>query len=264
MLPAARLSTQSPSKALVGLPEQPELSGTPTMRSRFWTVDASAADVYAWLGRHDAGLGPEGTVGSVSSGDTPVDPSWALAQYRTYASPPPPGIAVGHLYVGVAAIDAGRSAVAAYAVTLEQPSRPDSEVVPTTGVRAVIGWELAPGGTPARKLVTGGAAAQLARDFNALRVSSKDDVACPLIPQGNGTQVTVTFSAGGHTWVASIPVCPSIAVTRDGRQLPALDFGQPFLRDVKAYAGHLPWDGALAGGGQVTPMGGGPVPPTVR
>lgn len=264
MPPSARRSAQSPSKGLLGLPEQPELTGTPTVLSRFWSIDAPAAEVYEWLGRHDQGLGLEGTVGSVSSGDAPVDPRWALPHYRTYALAPPAGIAVGHLYVGVAALGSGRTAVAAYAVTLEQPPRPDSEVVPTTGVRAVIGWELAPGGTPVRKPLAGAAAAQLARDFNALRVSTKGDVPCPLIPQGNGTVVTVTFTAGGHEWVAAIPVCPSIGVTRDGAPLPALDFGQPFLRDVKAYSGHLPWDGALAGGGQVTPMGGLPAPPSVR
>lgn len=254
--PTAQRSAQAPSKALDGLPEELALSGTPTVRTRYWTVSSSATDIFAWLGRHDGALEPDGTIGAVSSGDTPADSAWSTPTYRSYDVMSPRSIAVARLYVGVVALDAGHSAVAAYAVTLAQPPRPDAEVVPTSGVRAVIGWELAPGGTPARKLLSGPAAATLARDFNALRVSTKGAVPCPLIPLGTGTEVTVTFSAAGHTWRATIPVCPSIGVTRDARPLPALDFGQPFLRDVKTYAGHLPWNGPLAGGGEVTPLGG--------
>ncbi len=253
---SAARSARAPSKALEHLPAALSLPGMPTVVTRFWTVGSPARDVYAWLGRHDGALGPPTTVAPPASGDLPVDPVWPSAQFRTYeVSALPPSVAVGQLYVGVAAVDPGSSAIAAYAVTLAQaPSpRPASEVVPTTGVRAVVGWSLAPGGTPVRKPLTGAAAARLARDFNALRVA-KGAVPCPMIPDRIGDDVTVTFTAGGHRWQADIPVCPSIRVTRDGHRLPALDFGQPFLRDVRAYAGHLPWDGPPAGGGEVTPL----------
>lgn len=250
----AHLSPQAPSKALAHVPESPSLTSRPTV-TKFWTVDQPAADVYAWLGRHDSGLGPVEPVGALSTGDLPVDPVWPSARYRAYEVPaPPPSIAVARLYVGVAAIGPRSSAIAAYALTLEQPPRPADEVVPVSGVRAVVGWSLAPGGTPVRKPLTGAAAARLAKDFNALRVSTKGAVPCPMIPDGMGNDDTVTFTAGGHTWQVDIPLCPSIRVSRDGRRLPALDFGQPFLRDVLGYAGHLPWDGAAAGGGEVTPL----------
>ena len=136
------------------------------------------------------------------------------------------------------------------------PARPPAEIVPTAGVTAVVGWDLAPGGTPVRKPLGAAASAALARDFNALKVRTAPPEPCPLIPRGGGSVVTVTFSAGGSTWRAIIPVCPAIAVRRDGHRLPPLDFGQPFLRDLRGYAGHLPWDGPPAGGGGVTPLGG--------
>ncbi len=226
------------------------------MVSRFWTVDRPVAEVYAWLGGHDGALGPVVTVAGASSGsaDMPVDPVWPTARYRTYEVSAAPLAAVAQVYVGVAAIGPRTSGIAAYALTLAQPPRPVSESVPLEGVRVVIGWSLAPGGTPVRKPLTGAEAVRLARDFDALRVSTKGAVPCPLIAEGAGNDVTLTFSAGGHIWVADIQLCPNITVTRDGRRLPALDYGQPFLRDVRSYTGHLPWDGPAAGTGPLTPL----------
>ncbi len=251
-------SNRAPSKALVHLPAVLSLPRMPSVVTRFWTVDSPAGEVLAWLGRHDGALGAPSTVASPASGDLPIDPVWPSAQFRAYElSDLPPSIAFGKLYVGVAAVDPGSSAIAAYAVTLDQsPSpRPASEFVPTTDVRAVVGWSLAPGGTPVRKPLTGADAARLAWDFNALRVATKAPVPCPMIPERIGDDVTVTFTADGHVWQAVIPACPSIRVTRDGHRLPSLVLGRIFLGDVKAYAGHLPSDGPLAVDGEVTPLG---------
>lgn len=258
----AQASTLPASKALAGLPERPSVRGTPTVVSRYWTVDSPAADVFAWLGSHDAGLGSEEAVGAVATGDTPADPVGASAHYRGYTvGSLPASIAFARVYVGVAALAPGRSAVAVHVETSRQPKRPAAEVVPTTGVRAVVGWSLAPGGTPVRKPLTGERAATLARDFNALRVATSTHVYCPMILSRGGNDVTVTFTAAGSTWQVDIPICPAIRVTRGAAPLPDLKFGQPFLRDVSAYAGHLPWDGPPAGSGGVTPL---TVPPSTR
>lgn len=252
-------SPRAPSRALARVPGWGSPAGSARVARRYWTVDASAATVYAWLARHDGALGAASTVRTATSGDLPIDPVWPSAQYRVYQPRAlPASIAVAQLYVGVAATGPGRSAIAAYVLTLAQPPRPAREVVPTSGVQAVIGWSLAAGGTPVRKTLTGSPAVALARAFDALTVSTSGAAPCPLIPQARA-DIIVTFAADGSTWTVDIPACPAIAVTRDGRSLPALDFAQPFLGEVRSYPGYLPSDGPPAGGGDVTPLGA--VPP---
>lgn len=248
-------SPRAPSRALARVPGWGSPASSARVARRYWAVKASAAAVYAWLGRHDSALGPASTVRTATSGDLPIDPIWPSAQYRVYQPRAlPASIAVAQLYVGVAATGPGRSAIAASVVTLAQPPRPVREVVPTSGVRARIGWSLAAGGTPVRKTLTGSPAVALARAFDALTVRTSGAEPCPLVPEARA-DIIVTFAADGSTWTVDIPACPAITVTRDGRSLPALDFDRPFLDEVRAHTGYLPSDGPPAGGGDVTPLG---------
>lgn len=126
-------------------------------------------------------------------------------------------------------------------------ARPAAEIVPLGVSSVLIGWSLGPGGTPARKVLTGRAAVRLTRDFNSLRVGDPVARPCPMIP-GQSGNVVVRFSADRHTWRAEIPACPAITVTRDGSPLPPLAFGRAFLDDVKHYTGNVPWGGPPVGG----------------
>ncbi len=246
----ATASVHAPSKALDRLPVSPGLSGTPTVSTKFWTVDQSASSVLGWLRQHAPALDSDGSGSTGSSGGSPAVMSHFLA-FR--AQQPPTGIAVGDLFLVVAATGPSSSAIGAYALALAQPPRPAAEVVPLDVTKAVVAWSLAPGGTPAEKVLTGTAAVRLAREFNALKVDTLGDVPCPMIPTRYG-DVTVTFTAEGHTWKADIPACPSIRVTRDGKTLPSLAFGTTFLSDVKAYSGQLPHAGPPSAPGGATPL----------
>jgi hypothetical protein len=132
-----------------------------------------------------------------------------------------------------------------------QPPRPHSEVVPPKPREADVGWRLAPGGTPVRKVLTGRAADMLAADFNKLRVSTRGEIPCPMSLTGRG--ITVSFHAQGHTWTAEIARCPGIEVSRDGHALPTLQPGTSFLADVRQYAGRLFGSGPSHSGG-MTPL----------
>jgi len=219
----------------------PGLNKPPIVVKRFWTVDSSAADVFHWLRTHrPSGIGADGE-GSTGAGST-------TARFLSYRSTSlPAAVAAGYLYVAVVPTGPSTSAIGAYALTLPQPRRPAAEIVPLGVSSVLIGWSLAPGGTPARKLLTGPAALRLTRDFNSLRVDTSIPRPCPMIP-GQSGNVVVRFSADGHTWQAEIPACPDIAVTRDGSSLPPLAFGSAFLDDVKRYTGDVPWGGPPVGG----------------
>ncbi len=249
----AKVSAHAPSKALEHLPESPGLSETPLVLKRYWAVDSSATAVFAWLKSNaPTGLRLDG------SGFT-GGPGTAAQHFVSYrAASLPRGIAVGDLYFAVVPTGPNSSAIGAYALTLAQPPRPAAENVPANLSSAVIGWSLAPGGTPARKELTGAAARKLARDFNALKVDTAGVRHCPMIPMVGG-DVVVTFTADGHTWKVDVPACPDIGVTRDGVKLPPLAFAPGFLNDLKTYAGHLPQAGPPRGGG-VIPLVQPPMP----
>jgi hypothetical protein len=212
---------------------------------RFWTVDSSARDLLGWLGAHapaglrDNGSGMSGSVGS-------------SAHYLAYRSATlPTTVAVGDLYLSVIATSPTTSALAAHAVALAQPHRPDASMVPVADVSKVtIGWSLAPGGTPVRQVITGDQAADLARDFNALPVSVTPTIPCPMIPTTGG-DIVVRFTADGHTWAVDVPACPAIRVSRDGQDQPALDLGKVFLGDLRQYVGQLPPGGPPRAGGVI-------------
>lgn len=248
----ARVSAQAPTKAFDRPPEMPSLGSRPVVLSRFWDVDLPAAALRAWLRTHTpATLVPDGTgTTSVPSALGATTVSSSFLAYRVRALPA--SLATGEVYLRVEPAGPHRSALGAYALTLAQPVRPAAELVPMGLDSAVIGWSLAPGGTPVRKTLTGAAAQQLARDFDRLPVSTAGVVHCPV--QIGGTDVVVTFRAGGHTWRADVPSCPSIRVTRDGATLPALQFGAAFSADLERYVGREP--------GQAPPPGG--VIPLVR
>lgn len=243
-------AAQSPSKALDHLPETPSLSKTPTVVKRFWTVDKSAAAVLAWLGQHGTDTSLEGN----GSGDAPsTAPSQTATHYLTFkAASLPAGMAFGNVYVAVVSTGSGSAAIAAYAVTLAQPPRPAAENVPLDLSKATIGWSLAPGGTPVLKPLTGKAAVDLARDFNALTVDTAGNLMCPLMQAGS--EITVTFTGDGHTWKVVVPACPDIGVTRDGQKLPGLTFGKAFMDDLKSYVGRLPQSGPISADGGAIPL----------
>jgi hypothetical protein len=121
-------------------------------------------------------------------------------------------------------------------------ARPAAENVPLPLSSAVIGWSLAPGGTPVRRELSGPRARKLVRDFNALRIDTAGVRHCPMIATRR-SDVVINFTADGHTWTVDVPACPNIRVTRDGSRLPALDFGQPFMEDLKLYGAILPQSG---------------------
>jgi hypothetical protein len=128
----------------------------------------------------------------------------------------------------------------------------DVGLVPADVSKVVVGWRLAPGGTPAQKVLTGAAADRLVRDFNLLPVSKRGAVPCPMRVSDN--DLTVTFTAAGHTWRADVAVCPGIQVTRDGVRLPIRTPGHRFLADLETYAGHLPTFGPPKAPGGATPL----------
>lgn len=232
----AKVSAHAPSKALEHPPEMAGLLHPPVVVDKFWTLDSPAPSVLGWLRSHaPAGMRSDGSGMSGSADST--------AHFLAYRSASlPRSIALGDLYVTVVSTGPSTSAVAAHAAVLAQPDRPSAEMVPADDVSSLIGWALAPGGTPVRRVLTGQAAADLARDFNALRVSISPTSPCPLIPTRGG-DIVVRFTADGHTWAVDVPVCPAITVTRDGTKLPALDFGTAFSNDLKKWVGALPQSG---------------------
>lgn len=245
----AAVSARSPSKALDHLPQKPSLSKTPTVVTKFWTVDQSAATVLAWLKDHAT----DNSLQRAGTGAQSTAPGKQTTRYLTFtAASLPTGMAVGDVYVAVASTGSGSAAIAAYAVTLAQPPRPATEIVPLDLREAIIGWSLAPGGTPVRKPLTGTAATGLARDFNKLRVHTAGNVMCPLIQ--TGSEITVTFTGDSHTWRVVVPACPSISVTRDGQKLPDLTFGKAFMADLKSYVGRLPQGGPISATSGATPL----------
>lgn len=249
----SQVSATAPSKALESLPESPALTKTPTVVKKFWTVPHPASDVYAWLKQHAPGgqLSSQGGEGGLTAGGTDAHPTTQYLAYKQASLPA--SIGVGYVYVTVISTGPDSSAVAAYALALAQPPRPAAEMVPPNPSKVVISWSLAPGGTPAEKILTGSAAAKLTKDFNAVPVETTGPVPCPMIPAGSN-DVVVRFTAEGHTWKADIPACPYITVTRDGSPLPGLSFGKTFLADLKGYIGFLPQNGPIRASGGATPL----------
>jgi hypothetical protein len=242
----ATQTAHAPTHALDRPPASPSLKGKPTVLTRFWTVDMAAPVAFAWLQQHAPQASLDGTGTSSSRGQS--------ERYLGYsASRLPAAVGAASLYLAVAPTGPTTSAIGAYVVAVAQQPRPAAEVVPLQVDRAVIGWALAPGGTPVRKELTGAAATRLARAFDALRVDSAGMVVCPMIP-ARYADITVTFRVRGSTWRADIPACPDIRVTRDGRTMPALAFGRPFLSLVKHYTGYLPHAGPPTAPGAVTPL----------
>lgn len=241
--PGAVRQTHSPTKAVDTLPERPSLIKPPTVETRYWTVNESAAQVDAWLGTHAPRL--------TSSGSGASGTSDSMVRFRSYdvrTSSLPRSIALGQLYVVVAPMGATKSAIAAFAVTLAPPTKPVAEYVSTPDT-VVVGWRLGPGGTPVRKTLTGLPAAALANEFNALPLALQNNIPCPMqIPDND---VSLTFTSQGHTWKANVATCPGIGVTRDGQQLQTLDAAPAFLNDLKALGVRFNSPG---GPGGVTPL----------
>jgi hypothetical protein len=233
----------SPSKALDGVPEQESLIKKPVVMTRWWTVDQPVSAVYAWLGQHAPQLTADGSGSSGSGG------SLDTVQFRSYdvsGASLPGSMALGDVYVAVTSLGANKTAIAAYAVSLGRVPRPATEQVPQQNT-VVLAYRLAPGGTPVRRTLTGPRAADLARAFDALPLALQTDLPCPMqIPDND---VTLTFTADGHTWTVNVARCPGLGVTRDGTRLPTLSTTTAFFAELHSLG--VPASSAPGG---VTPL----------
>lgn len=248
---SATVAAAAPRPVLGAPPERPGLAFHPLVVKRYWTVDRSAAETIGWLRQHrpnSTWLASDGS-GGVGRPTGVGDLSYLSYQARRL----PSSMALGDVYVAVAPLGPSRAGVAAYALALRQPPRPAAEVVPVNGTSVTLSWSLAVGGTPALKRLGPAEAASLIREFNALRVDTRGPVPCPMIPT-RMSDLTITFAGGGHRVRATVPICPSIGVTRDGHHLPALALEPAFTADLHRLVPVWPGGATRSHGGGVIPL----------
>lgn len=122
------------------------------------------------------------------------------------------------------------------ATASHHPKRPASEYVPTTLRTVHLARRDQPGDAiTKRRTVTGGSAAALVKDFDALPVVPRGAVHCNV---AGGPQDIVRFRTKSHTWVATESACTNVVVTRDGHRLPTLIGSKAWEHDVHHYLGH--------------------------
>lgn len=118
------------------------------------------------------------------------------------------------------------------AVATGAASHPKAETIPSSVHRAHVNIKTAHGYSRRGNTVTGAAARNLVRDFNALSVVPKGQArACPL---DRGRREIVAFRFNGNVLDASAGFCGYVDVVRDGKKLRALNDSAAFERDIHA------------------------------
>jgi hypothetical protein len=233
--PGAVRSARPPTRSLSSPPEDPIVSGL-VVKYRWWRIDMPLDATYAWISRHQsAGVS---SIGSSSSGG----PSRNDVEQDADFAPPtlPRTVNSARLSIAVTPLTATISAIGAYAVVVQQPPRRQIEDAPATIDSVMVitrrtSGEPDGGQTLGRTTVTGAAARQLVRDFDALTVQPPgQQFSCPL----SFVTQTAIFRSGGHVWTATTGVCIGVGVSLDGQKLPTLDASNSFTRDLRAAYGH--------------------------
>jgi hypothetical protein len=208
--------TRSLDHAAWGMSFSPE----PQRVTRWWTYDRSAASIWSWVSHHkNPGLSWQGTMGS----GFPVVPRTIPRRSSVELQPtagPPPTFVFGDVVVAVAALGRNRAALAVVATVQPRRSIPVYNQVPTTGVVVDVAWRHEPGSPVIHTRLTGSVAGRLAKGLNVLPMADLGPHGCLLMRAQN--DVEVTFTAGGHTWRATLGGCFDISVTLDGAPLAVL------------------------------------------
>jgi hypothetical protein len=220
-------SATAPNPSLQGPPEYPGLDGLVTRR-HFWASDEDWRKVFKTLTATTlAGFTVFSTGGGAKYGEEDVDYS---------ANTLPAGIAYAHLLIEVIPHGKTGSAIGVYAEAAPEPPRPAKENVPTSTRTVALRLYATDDNPPLHRKLTGRLAAKLVTDFNAMSVAAPGESTC-LAFTGSWS---ASFTAAGHTWVATIDACPDIQVTRDGHQLPDLNSDSPFYGDLLGDLGDVP------------------------
>jgi hypothetical protein len=220
-------ATRSDSAPVKSLRRSPQFAGYTTLvqRKAYWTIDESWKKAYAAL----TSTVPSGLTAAGSGSTGGPKPGDRLRYAVDEASPLPAGIAYAALILAVAPDGHGKAAIAVFAQAVAQPPRPGAENVPRSVHRAHLYLHTRYGHHIRAHTVTGAAAAQLIKDFDALTVAAPAILFCPA---DFGRNDVIRFRFDGHTLVATTGVCGMVAVTRDGKQLPPLSESTAFLHDV--------------------------------
>jgi hypothetical protein len=195
-----------------------DISSSQVERREFWTSSESLNATFAALktqltGRPVSNNGPPRRSREVD-----------VEQHHLPAT-----IADAYLLIRVVDTGNGHSAVAAYALVLARPPRPDAEHVPLSvdTVQLVDEKESLTGSGVTRRFRTvhGRAARELVLKFDALRA---EPPGLNYAAVGCLESITATFRAGSQRWRAGYSACGPVSVNRDGRRLPDLSFTKAF------------------------------------
>jgi hypothetical protein len=233
--PGAVRSARPPTRSLSSPPEDPMVSGL-VVKYRWWRINLPLQATYAWISRHQSA-----TVSSIGSSSSGGPLRSDVEQDADFAPPTlPRTVNSARLSIAVTPLSAQTSAIGAFAVVVQQPPRRQIEDVPAT-IDSVMVVTRRTSGEPdggqilGRTTVTGVAARQLVRDFNALDVQPPgQQFSCPL---SFVTQAAI-FRSGSRVWIATTGVCVGVGVSFDGQTLPTLDTSNTFTRDLRAAYGH--------------------------
>jgi hypothetical protein len=215
----------APRKRLRHAPERPSFDQLVT-RSRFWTSSRSLHATYVVL-KHNTPTGMRfaGSGGGISKDGTLSE------RFANYALVHPARtIASAALTISVVRDGKGHSDVGIYTQVVPQPKRPRNEHVPlsldTVGLQKI---NVSSGSVIKQRTVTGRRAHTLVRRFDALKVEPPGHSTC----FDSRTAIRATYRARGHTWQAQYPSCNTVAVIRDGHQLPRLDATVGFAKHLR-------------------------------
>jgi hypothetical protein len=231
VLPGALRSATAPDSSLKEPPEYPSVDGLVT-RAHYWTAKESFTKAFKTLAaKPPPGFSVFTTIGGAKYGEEATDDS---------ANHLPTGIGYGHLLIQVIPTGKHRSAIGVYAEAAPAPRRPADEHVPASARSVALGWSVTEDSQPLHRTMTGRAATKLVKDFDAMTVSLPGESVCGL---SSGSQ-SATFTAAGHTWIATANACPWISVTRDGHHLRDLNessaYAADLLRDLGGKPGQMP------------------------
>jgi hypothetical protein len=236
-------ATEVPTSPIPSLDTPPNQAGVPSQRierMRWWQIDRPLDEVYAAISDHQSpDLHPQQSGSTNSSVSSEVEKDAEFTFRRV-----PLSIHSATFAIAVAPLTESTSAIGAYAVVIEQPTRGANETLPATLHQLQLGEAVSPAlnsSPPGPQLptvaVTGSQAQQIVMDFNELRVRPEGvTTPCPIPARTK----TATFAYVGHTLAARLGACNTVSVTLDGNQLSTLNSTPAFVRDVNQSLSHKP------------------------
>lgn len=238
---ATEVST-APTKSLEKPPSDPVVAGT-IERMRWWRIDRPMDEVYAAISDDQS---PDLSSDSASTTAGAALADQEKAAFFTFDRVPL-SVNSATFSIAVAPLTETTSAIGAYAIVVQQPTRPVSETLPPALDQVRVAQTVGPTADyaspgphlPSPVTVTGQQAKQIVMDFNELRVRPDEVVPCPMALRTR----SATFTYDGHTLVATVGACNAVSVTLDGQHLPTLDSTPMFVRDLAAVVTHQPITG---------------------